>query len=120
MVSVPVRNHVNRFLDGLQGSDPVSPLTVVVDVVQVIVHQSFAVAAFPSQILHYIDPLCQLVIADRVTKERIIGQDRYGVCETAFDLAFLGHFQKLLHILDRYLRRCFRQRCVKSVLCRRT
>ena len=108
MVSVPVRNHVDRFLDGLQGSDPVSPLTVVVDVMQVIVHQSLSVSAFPSHFLHDIDTLCQLVIADRISQERVIGQDRYGVCETAFDLAFLGHFQKLLHILDRHLRRCFR------------
>ena len=76
MVSVPVRNHVDRFLDGLQGSDPVSPLTVVVDVMQVIVHQSLSVSAFPSHILRDIDTLCQLVIADRISQERVIGQDR--------------------------------------------
>ena len=64
MVSVPVRHRVDRFLDGLQGSDSVSPLAVVMDVVQVIVHQSLAVTAFPSKILHDVDHLCQLVIAD--------------------------------------------------------
>ena len=104
MESVPVGHDVDRLFDQVLGSDPVGPFAVQMDVVKVVVREPGSAPALPSEILHDIDPLRQLVVADRAAKERVIGQDRFGVCDAVFHLTFLRRFQKIPHILRRHLR----------------
>lgn len=104
MISVPVRHDVRGFIDQGKGTDAISLFAVQMDVLHIVVHQTRAVPSRPADILHDIDPLCQLVKANRAAKERVIGQDRLGVCDTVPCLAFLGRFQKLPHVLDCHVR----------------
>ena len=104
MERVPVGHDVDCFLDQILGSDPVGPFTVQMNVVKVVVSEPGSAPTFPSEILYDIDPLRQLVVADGPAKERVIGQDRFGVCDAVFHLTFLRRFQKIPHILRRHLR----------------
>lgn len=104
MERVPVGHDVDRFFDQVLGSDPIGPFTVQMDVVEVIIREPGSTPALPSEILHDIDPLRQLVVTDRPAKERIIGQDRFGVCDAVFHLTFLRRFQKLPHIFRTHVR----------------
>ena len=74
------------------------------DVVKVVVREPGTAPSLPSEILHDIDSLRQLVVADCSAKEGIIGQDRFGVCDAVFHLTFLRRFQKIPHVLRRHLR----------------
>ena len=105
MEPVPVRYDVDRFLDQLLGSDPIGPFAVKMDVVQVVVIQTRPGAStVPSEILHDIDPLCQLVVTDRLAEKGIIRQDRFCVCDQVPYLTFLRRFQKIHHGLCRHVR----------------
>ena len=80
MVGVAVRHDADCFLDKHFGSDPIGPVTVQMEVEDIVVCQGRAVApALPAHRFHHIDPLCQLVIPDTLAEKRIIGQDHFRV-----------------------------------------
>ena len=101
MVVISVSNDMESFFDYLQLRKAISPRTVKMDIVQIIVGKSIAIFLIPSKILNDIYPLCQFVEADG---KRIIRHHDFCVRDCPLYHTFVGCLQHLPDIVLRLFR----------------
>lgn len=104
MVGIPASNDMESLFDHLQLCKPISPRTVKMDIVQIIVGKSITIFPIPSKILNDIYTLCQFVEADAVPKKRIIRHHDLCVRNRPLDHTLVGCLQHLPDIVLRLLR----------------